>query len=157
MAIYSYAIASGFDQITLDNVEDIVSHAPTALPLKWGSVKRRTLNQATVYNGTTTVKWRWDAISREDMDTLLTYLGDVTAGSAEVTICTRNPLDRWSIYNAVMINPLSGEDWERGIGGYGAADPFEIEFAIIGLAFEEILDEYGFPILDEDGNTLLEG
>lgn len=157
MAIYNYGIKSGFDQPTLDNLEDVVSHAPTALPVKWGSVRRKTLNQATQFNGSTTVKWRWSAISRDDMDTLLMYLGDVTAGSAEVTIRTRNALDRWSIYNAVMANPLSGEDWERGIGGHGAADPFEIEFTIIELTFGEILDEFGFPILDEDGNTLLEG
>lgn len=156
-AKYSYAIASGYSQTVLDNVEDICTTAPTSQPLEWGSVERRTLDHAVQYNGTVSALWKFDAISRADFDTLLTYLGDVTIGSAPVTIRTRSPLDRWGLYNAVMVNPMSKKGWERAIGGHGAAEPLTIEFIIDALAFGEILDELGFPVLDEDGDTLLEG
>lgn len=156
MSTYSYGIASGYGQTDLDNIEDICTTAPTSQPLQWGSVKRRTIDKATQYNGTVTALWKFEAITRADFNTLLTYLGDVTVGSAPVTIRTRSPLDQWSLYNAMMVNPLSGDGWQRAIGGHGAAEPLTIEFVIDGLAFGEILDEFGFPILDEDGNVLLE-
>lgn len=155
MALYNYAIAAGFDQTALDNIEDVCTTAPTSQPLKWGGVKRRTLDRKTQYNGTRTALWKFDAITRTDFDTLLTYLGDVTLGSAPVTICTRNELDGWSIYNAYMTNPLSGEDWERAVGGRGAAEPLTLEFVIVELAFGELLSESGFGLLTEDGGTLL--
>ena len=157
MTLYNYAIASGHGQTDLDNIEDICTTAPTSQPLKWGSTKRRTLDGKTQYNGTRSAFWKFDAITRADFNTLLMYLGDVTVGSAPVTIRTRNELDSWSIYNAYMVNPLSGDDWERAFGGYGAAEPLTIEFVIVELAFGEILDEFGFQILDENGDPLLEG
>lgn len=157
MSLYSYAIATGHGQTVLDNIEDICTTAPTSKPLAWGSVKRRTLDHAVQYSGTVSAFWKFDAITRADFNTLLAYLGDVTVGSAPVTICTRSPLDYWSIYNATLINPMSGEDWERAFGGYGAAEPLTIEFVIEGLAFDELLDELGFPLLDENGDIILEG
>lgn len=158
MAQYSYQIGSGHDATSLDNIEDIITHAPQAQPLKRGSVRRRTLNQATVFNGTVIATWTWAAITRADFDILLTYLGsDLTVGSAEVTITTRSPLDTWSTYNAVIINPQSGDDWERAIGGRGAAEPLTIEFVIIGAAdgYDELLMETGFNLLLETGDLLL--
>lgn len=158
MAQYSYAIASGWDADPgdLDNIEDLIGIAPQSQPLPRGSVKRRTLDKATQYNGTVSAFWKFKATANRDaIDTLLAYLGDVTLGSAPVTIRTRSELDQWSIYNAQMVNPNSGEDWERAVGGYGAAEPLTIEFVIDALTFDEILDELGFPILDENGDILL--
>ena len=158
MAVYQYSIGLGHDAASLTNVEDLVSHAPQAQPLKRGSVRRRTLNQATVFNGTVSIEWSWSAISRADFDTLLTYLGsDLTVCSAEVTITTRSPLDTWSTYNAIMINPQAGDDWERAIGGHGAAEPLTIEFVIIGAAdgYDELLQETGFNLLLETGDLIL--
>jgi hypothetical protein len=158
MAQYAYQIGLGHNAASLDNIEDIVSHAPVAQPLKRGSVKRRTLNQATVFNGTVTASWTWAAISRADFDTLLTYLGsDLTVGSAEVTITTRSPLDTWSTYNAIMVNPQAVDDWERAIGGHGAAESLTIEFVIIGAAdgYDELLMETGFNLLLETGDSIL--
>ena len=158
MAQYGYQIGLGHDATSLDNIEDVISNAPTAQPLKRGSIRRRTLNQSTTFNGTVSVVWSWSAITRADFDTLLTYLGsDLTVGSAEVTITTRSPLDTWSTYNAVMINPQSGDDWQRAVGGYGAAEPLAIEFIIIGAAdgYDELLQETGFNLLMETGDLLL--
>lgn len=158
MATFKYSIAVGWDASpgALDNVEDIVTHPPTSQPLPLGSVRRQTLDHAVQFNGTVSAFWKWDAISRADFDTLLTYLGsDLTVGSAHVTIKTRSPLDRWTIYNAILVNPQSGPDWSRGIGGYGAAEPLTLEFIIDSQTYDEILDENGFPILDENGDALL--
>jgi hypothetical protein len=158
MAQYSYAIGAGFDNAALDNIEDIVSHAPMTQPLKRGSVKRRTLNQAVQRNGSIPLTWEWAAISRDDIDTLLTYLGsDLDVGSAEVTITTRGPRDTWVTKNAIMTNPESGDDWERAIGGHGAAEPFAIEFMVIGSAdgYGELLQETGFNLLLETGDSIL--
>jgi hypothetical protein len=158
MAIYQYAIAQGHDAVSLDNIEDIISHAPTAQPLKRGSVKRRTLNQAVQRNGTIPLEWNWAAISRADIDVLLSYLGtDLEVGSGEVTIRTRGPRDNWITVNATMDNPESGDDWERGIGGHGAADPFKLPFTVIGRAagYDELLLETGFNLLLESGDKFL--
>lgn len=157
-AKYSYQIGAGHDATSLANVEDIVSHAPTSQPLKWGSVTRRTLNQAVQYNGTVSALWKWDAISRADFDTLLSYLGsDLTVGSANVTITTRDPLDNFTTYNAVMVNPLSGDGWQRAVGGRGAAEPLTLEFIIIEQTAEysELLMETGFNLLLETGDNIL--
>lgn len=159
MAQYSYAIGAGFNNPSLDNIEDIITHAPMAQPLKRGNVKRRTLNQAVQRNGSVPLDWSWAAISRDDINVLLMYLGsDLDVGSAEVTITTRGQLDTWVTKNAIMTNPESGDDWERGIGGHGAAEPFTIEFVVIGTAdgYTELLDENGFPLLDENGQTIYE-
>lgn len=158
MAQYNYAIGAGFDAASLDNIEDIITHAPTAQPLKRGSIERRTLNQAVQRNGTVPLDWNWAAISREDIDTLLSYLGsDLDVGSADVTITTRGPRDTWVTKNATMVNPEAGDDWERGIGGHGAAEPFSIRFFIIGSAdgYDELLMETGFNLLLETGDLML--
>jgi hypothetical protein len=158
VSIYSYAIASGHDATSLDNVEDVISHAPMSEPLEWGSVERRVLSQAVQYNGTVSAEWTWSAISRADFDTLLSYLGsDPTVGSAPVTITTRDPLDNFTTYNATMVNPLSKKGWKRAIGGHGAAEPLTIEFIIIEQAAEysELLMESGFNLLLETGDNIL--
>lgn len=155
-AQYAYAIAAGWDAASLDNIEDVIQCAPTAQPLKWGSVKRRTLDRKSQYNGVVTVQWHWAAISRSDFNILLTYLGsDLTIGAAEVSITTRDPLDNFITYNAIMENPLSGDDWQRGVGGYGAAEPLTLTFTIIEQTSSALLAESGFGLLTEDGGLLL--
>ncbi len=155
MPLYQYAIASGHDQTNLDNIETVMTHAPIADRIPLGSVKRRTLDQRTHYNGTVTILWRWAAMSRADLNTLLSYMTGVDSGSAPVTICTPNYRDEYRVYNAYMTNPQPQSDWTRAAGGYGAVEPIAVEFVILEQLYGFLLQENGYELLLEDGSSLL--
>lgn len=130
----AYAIQTGWNvaDLDLDTVKSFMRHDPLPDRVPLGSVTKTTLNGAVQFNGRVQIKWRWDAITREDVDALLNYLGvDVTVGSAQVTIKTTNFQDVEKRYNAYMINPQPQENWTRIAGGNGAVRDFEVFFNII--------------------------
>lgn len=133
----SYKIASGWNAalIDMDRVTAVIRHDPVADRAPLGSVKRTTLNGATQFNGRQTITWKWDAITRDDLDTLLGYLGgDDTVGSAQVTIYTPNFGDTFTRYNAYMENPQPQTDWTRVMAGNGAVRDLVVTFILISEA-----------------------
>lgn len=141
-AQYSYAIASGWDQTSLTNVENIISYAPVGKPIPLGSVRRVTLNQNSQTNGTKIVKWSIAAMSFADFSALITLIfGDFDTENADVTIDTRGRDENFHRGNAVAILPLEGEDYERR--DHGSVENLVItlrDFSELGSAFSTAFD-----------------
>lgn len=130
----SYKIASGWNVVLvdMDRVKGVLQYDPLADRVPLGSVKRTTLNGATQFNGKRTITWKWNAMTRTNLNTLLGYLGgDTSVGSAKVTIYTPNYKDTFTRYNAYMINPEPQTDWTRIPAGAGAVENLVVTFLIV--------------------------
>lgn len=127
MAYYDYSIAVGHNNAAgLINVESLIASAigrplaipPRGVPVPDGSVRRTTLTGKQYAAGAKIITWSWNVIPQAGFASLInTFLGDFDTTSANVTIRTRKRDDTFSNYNAVMILPRIGQDYERGAGG----------------------------------------
>ena len=117
MALYNYQIAAGNNNAAgLQNIEDVLtsSHrAPRATPVPLGSVREVMLDQSVQDNGIKFVTWSWRILDKADLDTLVTaYLGDYDTSYALVTIKTRKRDDTYANYNATLVLPAEGQDYQ---------------------------------------------
>ena len=117
MARYNYQIAAGNNNAAgLQNIEDVLtsSHrAPRATPVPLGSVREVMLDQSVQDNGIKFVTWSWRILDKADLDTLVTaYLGDYDTSYALVTIKTRKRDDTYANYNATLVLPAEGQDYQ---------------------------------------------
>lgn len=130
MAQYAYKYAVGFDQSSLTNVESTIPYAPTSKPTPLGSVKRRTLNQHSQWNGTREIKWFWGALSNANFETLINALfGNFTTESRELTIDSRGRDYSMHRYNVVAETPVEGQDYT--IRQHGDVEGLTITFRVI--------------------------
>lgn len=129
-AQYLYKYAVGFDQSSLTNMETVIPYAPNAKPTPLGSVKRRTLNQHSQWNGTREIKWFYGALSNTHFETLITaLLGSLTAESRELTIDSRGRDYSMHRYNVVVETPVEGQDYT--IQPHGDVEALTITFRVI--------------------------
>lgn len=123
MALYSYSIAAGFDNIAgLANIETIFSTPPRAVRLPLGVTTRVALSGKQRTDGEQIVIWRWSAARFSELDTFVTaYLigVDWDKETSEVTISTRfrdggfsgtGSRDYW---NALLYLPIDGVNYQH--------------------------------------------
>jgi hypothetical protein len=117
MVQYDYAIAAGWDQTSLTNVETL-TYAPVGKPVPLGSVRRITLDQRIQSNGTKVITWSFAAMSWANFEALVAFIwGDFFTENANVTIATRERNEQFSRFNAVAHLPVEGTDYQRRAHG----------------------------------------
>ncbi len=146
-----YAVATGHDATSLTPIETLTTHAPIADRPPRGSVRRKTFDRATRFNGAQIVFWRWVYMSREGLDNLLAVRGP----NGEVTIRTPNERDVFDDYNAMMAEPQPQSEYTRTPGACGAVEPLAVEFDLLARLYADLLLEDGGLLLLEDGASLL--
>ena len=130
MPQYLYKYALGHDQVSLTNIETLVTYAPSSKPVPLGSVRQRTLNQYVQSNGTRDVKWFWGAMSFTDFDALITELfTDYETENAALTVETLHSDNTYHKYNVVVNRPVEGTDYTRR--EYGQVEGLTLTLRVI--------------------------
>lgn len=113
---YTYEYEIGATQSTMTNIEDIISVVPRGMAVQPFSVIRKSVSGKQYGDGYPTVTWHFDAITPEDLDTLLDYIGDGNQ-SAQVYIKTRNLDGSYTTYTGYMHRPVIGRNahWDLSI------------------------------------------
>lgn len=118
MPQYDYAYKAGHDEVTLVNVETIVTHAPKGKVTPLGSVRRKTLNLHVQSNGTRKLEWFWGGMSQADFEGLIEDIfGDYDTENADLTVDNRARDNTMHRYNVVAHTPIEGEDYTRQAHG----------------------------------------
>lgn len=161
MAYAEFAIAAGYDQTTLTNIEDIWLDPPSVMPDQVVSeqlpIERRVLSGHIQRNGKRTVEWLIEHVAIADYGTYLDTYFPGGVASAEVTILTLSERGLYVPCNAIATRPVPTTHHTYWHGG-DIRDLRQVFFDVVPLASvggDGLLLENGLGLMLETGEFLL--
>lgn len=123
------------------NIETVVTDPPFVdaedlVPILLGDVRRQMADRSIQMNGVTLIFWRWEYMSRTDLNLLIsTLFSDFSTGSVQLTINTLTEQGVYAAYDVTAERPLPGVHYDVAAYDWieNLAIPLYIEAAIGGF------------------------